>query len=179
MAAIIALLLVGLILLSDKKEKFIEAFGFSGHSSPNPPNFNKQPDLVGYTEEKTVVDRDQMQRILQSVMAEMDICSAYPLETNHIRKMSKGGADPIYRCSFTFMITDGGFPVGIGVQSDVTMTDEIVKVVSMSTQPIQESDIKAADDAARGGEYADFEIISETSVPTLDALKMAEKSFYN
>jgi hypothetical protein len=176
MAAIIALALVALIMLSDKKENFIEAFGFSGHSAPNPPKFDKQYDTAGYTEEDTVVERDQVHGIIQSVMAEMDICGAYPLETNQIRKMTKAGSDPIYRCSFTFMITDGGFPVGIGVQSDVTHTNE---VLSLRTQPIQASDINSSDVKMSGGEYADFELISEKSAPTMDALKAAEKSFYN
>lgn len=175
MAAILAVLFVALMLTS-KSEKFVEAFGFSGHSAPNPPVFNKEFDASGYKEEAVTVTRNQMQKIIQSVMKEMKLCDAYPLETNYVHLLQKGGVDPIYRCHFTFMAKDGGFPVGIGVQSDVIMNDNGARVVGLTTQPAKGPGGITPFDPTVGAEYTGFEMISKNNIPNMNALEQAKNS---
>ena len=117
-----------------------------------------------------------MQKIIQGVMKEMGVCDAYPLETNHVHLLSKGGADPVYRCQFTFMMNAGGFPRGVGVQSDVILKDDVATVVGLSTQVVQSKSFIEPFNPSVGSEYSDFDLISKANLPTLDALDNAKKS---
>lgn len=175
MAAVIALLAIALVMSSDT-EKFVEMFGFSGHSAPKPLVLDKEFDISGYTEKAATVTRNQMQKIIQGVMKEMDLCDAYPLETNYIHLLQKDGVDPIYRCHFTFMTKDGGFPVGVGVQSDVILKDNSTRVVGLTTQPVRRKNGIEPFNPSIGSEYSDFEVISKNNIPTLTALENAKKS---
>lgn len=175
MAAVIALLALALM-MSSNSEQFVEMFGLSGHSAPKPLVLNKEFDISGYTEKAVTVTRNQMQKIIQGVMKEMDLCDAYPLETNYVHLLQKAGVDPIYRCHFTFMTKDGGFPVGVGVQSDVILKDNTTQVVGLTTQPVRVKGGIEPFNPSIGSEYSDFEMISQKNVPDLAALENAKKS---
>tara|TARA_R110002073_G_scaffold40478_1_gene114668 strand:+ start:904 stop:1443 length:540 start_codon:yes stop_codon:yes gene_type:complete len=178
MAAIIALLVIALVLTGNKSESFVEMFGFSGHTPSKPIAFDKTFDASGYEQKTVSLTRNQMQKIIQGVMKEMNMCDAYPLETNHVHLLSKSGVDPIYRCQFTFMMNDGGFPAGVGVQTDVRLADDRAHVLGLTTQPVKVKTSIEPFNQSIGSEYSDFELVSKNNLPSVDALDTAKKSLY-
>ena len=171
MAAVIALLVIAL-LLTNKSEKFVEMFGFSGHSPARGVRFDRPYKGSGsLRDEPITVTRDQINMIIQAVMKEMDTCM-YPLETNNIKLID----DSVYRTNFTFMASDAGFPIGVGIQADVMLKDNVASVVGMSTQPMKISGNIEVFNQSIGAEFQEFEMISKSNLPTLDALSNAKKS---
>lgn len=134
--------------------------------------------LTGHTgggnlrDEPVTVTRDHVNMIIQAVMKDMDTCM-YPLETKNIRLID----DSVYRANFTFMASDAGFPIGVGIQADVMLKDNIASVVGMSTQPMKIDGNIEAFNPSIGAEFQGFELISKSNLPTLDALSNAKNSF--
>ena len=172
MAAVIALLVIAL-LLTNKSEKFVEMFGFSGHSPAKGVRLDRPYKGSGSLRDDPItVTRDQINMIIQAVMKEMDTC-VYPLETNRVREIG----DSVYRCNFTFMANDGGFPIGVGVQSDVMLKDGKANVMGITTQPLKTNgDIQPFNQSV-GSEFQEFEMILKKNVPSADALSEAKNSF--
>ena len=172
MAAVIALLVIAL-LLTNKSEKFVEMFGFSGHSPAKGVRFDRPYKGSGSLRDDPItVTRDQINMIIQAVMKEMNTCM-YPVETNNIKLID----DSVYRANFTFMASDAGFPIGVGFQADVMLKGNEANVVGISTQPMKISDNIQAFNQSVGAEFQGFEVVSKSNVPTLDALSNAKNSF--
>lgn len=172
MAAVIALLVIAL-LLTNKSEKFVEMFGFSGHSVAKGVRIDRPYKGSGNLRDEAItITRDQMNTVIQAVMKEMETC-VYPLETNNIKLIDES----VYRANFTFMASDGGFPIGVGIQADVMLKDNVATVVGMSTQPMKTTNNIEAFNPSIGAEFQGFEIISKTNAPTADALSNAKNSF--
>jgi len=172
MAAVIALLIIAL-LLTNKSEKFVEMFGFSGHSPAKGVRFDRPYRGTGSLRDKPIaVTRNDINMMIQAVMKEMDTCM-YPLETNNVRLID----DSVYRANFTFMASDAGFPIGVGIQADIMLKDNIASVVGMSTQPMKIDGNIEAFNQSIGADFQGFEMISKSNLPTLDALSNAKNSF--
>lgn len=159
---------------SDGKEKFVEMFGFSGHSNPSPVVIDQPFDLAGYTEKGAKLSHNDMDRLIQATMDKIGEC-VFPLETNSVAMYTKDGEnDAIYRCAFTFMKISGGFPVGFGVQTDIKMGENgVARVMGISTQPMrkQTSENVTPYTLSNAAEFEEFEFISKKNIPTIDALK--------
>ena len=173
MAAVIALLVITL-LLTNKSEKFVEMFGFSGHSPAKGLNINRPYEGTETSPSDKVValNNTQMNTIIQAVMKDIGTC-VYPLETNRVREID----DSVYRCNFTFMANDGGFPIGVGVQSDVMFKDGKANVMGITTQPLKTSDEIQPFNQSVGTDFQDFEMILNKNIPSADALSEAKNSF--
>lgn len=173
MAAVIALLVIAL-LLTNKSEKFVEMFGFSGHSPAKGLNINRPYEGAGSSpsDKAVALNNTQMNTIIQAVMKDIGTC-VYPLETNRVREIG----DSVYRCNFTFMANDGGFPIGVGVQSDIMLKDGTANVMGITTQPLKTNgDIQPFNQSV-GSEFQEFEMILKKNVPSADALSEAKNSF--
>jgi hypothetical protein len=140
-----------------------ELFGFSGHKR-TPPLKNDPPDLPGDSQERKVTDAtpDLVQSLIQSTMKHFKDECLFPIETNAISKIT-GGSRDIYRCSFTFLRQDTGFPTGVVVQSLVEHPSG--KVLGALTQDATPSTM-VSQDLSKLEKYDKY----EDTLPTLDAL---------
>ena len=165
MLAVALLLLVAYLLCSQNGREGYELFGFSGHKRSPPLTTSTALDIPDGSQETKVTNAtpDLVQSLIRSTMNHFKGECLYPIETNTISKIS-GGSRDIYRCSFTFMRQDTGFPTGVVVQSLVEHPSG--KVLGAVTQDATPSNVVSQD----VGNLERFDKYEET-LPTLDALR--------
>ena len=118
MMYIVALILVILFLCNNPKAKkeAYELFGGSGYkrSAPLPSQVGSMstPGDAGVEEKVTNATPDLIQTLVKATMSGFPQDCLFPIETNSINKVG-----PNYKCSFTFVRQDTGFPTGVVIQA--------------------------------------------------------------
>lgn len=162
MLAVALLLLVAYLMCSKGVEGY-ELFGFSGHKR-TPPLKTTDYELPDTTQENKVTDAtpDLVQFLVKSTMKHFKNECLYPIDTNAISKIVGGGKD-VYRCSFTFMRQDTGFPTGVVVQSMVEYpSGNVLGALTQDATP----DTVVSQDLRKLEKFDKY----EDTLPTLDAL---------
>ena len=130
------LLLVFVLLLSGGtvSEKFVEVFGFSGYNKPKEVDLNIQsPELSGYTQSGSQITPDEIQSVVipsQKFFNDKTGLCVYAVETNDIKKYTNKEGSVLYVVRFTFVVTNTGFPYGVGATFHVLDS----RVVGATTQ---------------------------------------------
>lgn len=164
LAVALAIILLYLVHRGGDGREGYELFGFSGHKR-TPPLRSEAAEIPEVTQDDRVTDAspDLIQSLVRATMNHYKGECLYPIETNSIHKIPGGGKDR-YRCSFTFVRQDTGFPTGVVVQSVVEHPSG--KVLGATTQVATRSELESQDlgNLERFDKY-------EENLPTLDALK--------
>ena len=158
------LFILAILLLITLNVDCYEMFGFSGLSrTPALKEDRGLPGDISDLEEVKVTNAtpDLIHSLVQPVMKHFEAQGSYmyPIETNSVSKIG----DKYYKCSFTFVRQDTGFPTGVVVNSIVELPSG--KVYRVSTPAVIDisGDVQAHN--------APF----ETATPTIDALRSLEK----
>lgn len=175
------LIVIVVLALTMKTEKYQELFGFAGYEKPvnqvmlNDPKF----DLTNYKEAEAVVNHDLMEKLVLTTNKEItrrtDDCS-YIIETNAVKKYTNDSGQDVYKCMF-MCVRAKGFAFGFSVVATLSVKGDNVKVLSLRTQPMdvdEPSNVSPyIQDVAK--EYVDFNIVKETVVPTTTELEAAKE----
>jgi hypothetical protein len=135
MMYIVALILVILFLCNNPRAKTeaYELFGGSGFRRTKPISRHVGSMITpeGEVEEKvTNATPDLIQTLVRATMSGFPDDCLFPIETNSINKLGSN-----YKCSFTFVRQDTGFPTGVVVQSLVdSRTGKLVGAITQSTK---------------------------------------------
>jgi hypothetical protein len=135
MMYIVALILVILFLCNNPKAKkeAYELFGGSGfkRSKALPSSVGTMSAPAGVVEEKvTNATPDLIQTLVRATASAFPNECLFPIETNSINKVGDN-----YKCSFTFVRYDTGFPTGVVVQSMVdSRTGKLLGAATQSTK---------------------------------------------
>lgn len=175
------LIVIVVLALTMKTEKYQELFGFAGYEKPvnqvmlNDPKF----DLTNYKEAEAVVNHDLMEKLVLTTNKEItrrtDDCS-YIIETTAVKKYTNDSGQDVYKCMF-MCVRAKGFAFGFSVVATLSVKGDNVKVLSLRTQPMdvdEPSNVSPyIQDVAK--EYVDFNIVKETVVPTTTELEAAKE----
>tara|TARA_B110000285_G_C15136063_1_gene627015 strand:- start:207 stop:710 length:504 start_codon:yes stop_codon:yes gene_type:complete len=132
----VALILFFIYLLVKCDREGYEVFGFSGHR-PTPPIQSYPPEFKVSGEEKKVTNAtsDLVQFLVKSTMSKFPNECLFPIETNNISKFENESLT-IYKCSFTFVRQDTGFPTGVVIQSLVEYpSGKVLGAVTQNAAP--------------------------------------------
>ena len=114
---ILLLVFVFVALGGNRKEKFVEMFGFSGYTKPKDADLNvRAPDLSGFVQSGGSITPDEIQSVVlpcQKYFGDKTGVCVYAIETSDIKKYTKE-ADTLYVVRFMFTVTNSGFPYGVG-----------------------------------------------------------------
>jgi hypothetical protein len=135
MMYIVALILVILFMCNNSRARTeaYELFGGSGFRRTKPISTVVGNVITpeGEVEEKvTNATPDLIQTLVKATMSGFPDDCLFPIETNAINKVGNN-----YKCSFTFMRRDTGFPTGVVVQSLVdSRTGNLVGAITQSAK---------------------------------------------
>jgi hypothetical protein len=119
------------IILTMKKEKFVEVMGFAGMSTKEPTNIIINDNIgkideTGYTkQEKYNITPDiinDIVKLIQKYLSSKYGMCAQPIETNYIHKYTSN-SDPtkiLYKTRMMFM-KSSGFPYAFAVSADISV----------------------------------------------------------
>lgn len=134
MMYIVALILVILFLCNNPKAKkeAYELFGGSGYkrSAPLPSQVGSMSTPGGVEKKVTNATPDLIQTLVKATMSGFPQDCLFPIETNSINKVG-----PNYKCSFTFVRQDTGFPTGVVIQALVD--SRTGKLLGAATQSLK------------------------------------------
>jgi hypothetical protein len=185
----VALVLIALvILLSYKRETYMDMFGYSGHSDPiNGIVLEDKPiDKSNYRYEETKMNNDTIQKIILATNAAIEkktkVCN-YIIETLGVKKFVKKdnsdkGPMVIHQASF-MAVKEGGFAFGFAVTVDVDINRETPVVMSLQTQPmdskvLDENAIKAFTEGKEGQEFISYDLVKRAALPKKSELESAK-----
>lgn len=180
----IALLLIVVLLLTVRRESYSEVFGFSGWSKPNEGVILDDPvdNILSYRAIEAKVDNDTIEKLVlatnKAIKAKTGVCN-YIIETTSIKKfVSLTSGNEFYRAMF-MAVKNHGFAFGFAVTVDAEIVDNVVKIKSLRTQPIDAdipNDIKPFTDGEAGQDFVDYKIVKEKAVPTRSEFQMAKNN---
>lgn len=163
MMYIVALILVILYLCNNPnaKREAYELFGGSGFERTKPisKRVGTMRAVDGEVEERvTNATPDLVQTLVRATMSGFPDDCLFPIETNAINRVGNN-----YKCSFTFMRRDTGFPTGVVVQSLVdSRTGRLVGAITQSAKTDETTSYTKPT-----FQYGEVEEV----LPTADALK--------
>lgn len=169
------------LLLTVRREPFTEIFGFSGYKKPTGSIRldDARPDLSGYSQAEANIDNDTMQEFVlqanQEIAKRTGLCT-YIIETTAVKKYVNSESKAIYECMFMAVKNDG-FAFGFSVVASYEVVNNVVKLVSLRSQPLDiqtVSDISPFVESRDGQDFVKYDLVKEAVVPTQGELEVAK-----
>ena len=182
----IALLLIVVLMLTIRREPYSEVFGFSGWTKPNEGIILDDPvdNIRSYQTSETKVDNDTIERLVlatnKAIKEKTGVCN-YIIETTSIKKfINITSGNEFYRAMF-MAVKNHGFAFGFAVTVDAEINDDVVKIRSLRTQPIDAdipNDIKPFTDGEAGQDFVEYKLVKEKATPTRSEFELAKNKLY-